>query len=74
MSAAQEELIRQHIKALATLFLMLDEDEAGRTGRDDIAVRLSKYCFVKIHVFDKPDTQPEHLSAEEVQRLLGGAR
>jgi DNA primase len=74
MSPAQEKLIQQQVTASGHVILMLDEDEAGKAGREDIAVRLSKYCFVKIHVFGKPDTQPEHLSREELQRLLGGAQ
>jgi DNA primase len=72
MSAAQEELIRKYTNAKSQVIVMLDEDEAGKAGRDDIACRLSKFCFVKMHTFDKPDAQPEHLSAEEVKQLLGG--
>ena len=34
--------------------------------------RGAKFCFVKVHQFDKPGTQPEHLSAEEVAQLFGG--
>jgi DNA primase len=72
MSAEQEELIRQHTNSVSQVIVALDEDEAGRAGREDITCRLSKFCFVKMLVFEKPGTQPEHLSAEEVQRLLGG--
>ena len=49
---------------------MLDEDEAGRAGREDIAVRLAKFVFVKVHTFDKEGRQPENLSAEEVAALF----
>jgi 5S rRNA maturation endonuclease (ribonuclease M5) len=73
MSAAQEELIRRHTDRTSQVIVMLDEDEAGKAGREDIAVRLAKFCFVKTHVFDQPGTQPEHLSAEEVHQVLGGA-
>jgi DNA primase len=73
MTAAQEELIRRNTNANSHVVVMFDEDEAGKAGRDDIATRLSKFCFVKVHVFDKPDMQPEHLSIEEVQDLIGGA-
>lgn len=69
MSPAQEELIRQHVKA-SHIIVMLDEDEAGQESREKIAGRLAKFAFVKVHVFDKPDMQPEHLSVAEVQRLL----
>jgi hypothetical protein len=49
---------------------MLDEDEAGRAGREDIAVRLARFVFVKVHTFDEDGKQPENLSPEEVSALL----
>ncbi len=70
MSAAQEELIRNHTDSRSQVIVMLDEDEAGITGRDDIAVRLAKFAFVTTHCFEKAGTQPEQLSAEEVAALL----
>ena len=70
MSATQEELIRQHAKPADHVVIMLDENEAGRAGRDDIACRLSKFCFVRVHEFDQPDMEPEHLSAEQIQQLF----
>ena len=70
MSAAQEELIRKHTDRKSQVIVMLDEDEAGRAGREDIAVRLAKFVFVKVHVFDQDGRQPENLSAEEVAALL----
>jgi len=73
LSATQEELIRKHTNRHSRVIVMLDEDEAGRTGREDIAVRLARFVFVKIHTFDQEDRQPEHLSAEEVAQLFGGA-
>ena len=73
MSAAQEALIKRHTDRNSQVVVMLDEDEAGKAGRDDIAVRLAKFCFVKTHVFDQPDMQPENLSADEVRQILGGA-
>jgi DNA primase len=73
MSAAQEELIRKHTDSKSQVIVMLDEDEAGHAGREDIAVRLAKFVFVKVHTFEKPDAQPDNLTAEEVQHLFGGA-
>jgi DNA primase len=70
MSAAQEELIKRHTDRNSQVIVMLDEDEAGKAGREDIAVRLAKFCFVKTHVFDQPDAQPDQLSAEEVAALF----
>ena len=73
MSAAQEELIRQHTNSQSHVIVMLDENEAGQAGREDIACRLSRFCFVRVHQFGQPDMEPEHLTPEEVQQLLGGA-
>ena len=73
MSAAQEELIRKHTDSRSQVIVVLDEDEAGQGGRDDIAVRLAKFVFVKVHTFEKPGAQPDNLTAEEVQQLFGGA-
>lgn len=70
MSAAQEELIRQQTNSHSQVIVLLDENEAGKAGREDIACRLAKFCFVRVHQFDQPDMEPEHLAAEEVQRLF----
>jgi DNA primase len=72
MSAAQEALIREHTNENSHVIVMLDEDEAGQAGRDDIACRLSKFCFVRVHEFQEPGTQPEQLSAEDLQEILEG--
>ena len=73
MSVAQEELIRQHTNSQSHVIVMLDENEAGKAGREDIACRLSKFCFVRVHQFDQPDMEPEHLTAEQVPELTGGS-
>jgi DNA primase len=72
MSATQEELIRQHTDCQSQVIVMLDEDEAGRAGREDIASRLSKFCFVKVHAFEQEGQQPEDLSKEDIIHLFGG--
>jgi 5S rRNA maturation endonuclease (ribonuclease M5) len=70
MSAAQEELIKRHTDRNSQVIVMLDEDEAGNSGREDIAVRLAKFCFVKTHVFEEAGAQPDQLSAEDVASLF----
>ena len=72
MSSAQEELIRKHTDPNSQVIVMLDEDEAGRAGREDIATRLSKFCFVKVHAFEQDGQQPEDLSLEDVNEIFGG--
>jgi DNA primase len=74
MSTAQEELIRQHTNGHSHIVVMLDENEAGIAGREDIACRLSKFCFVKVHTFDTPDDEPEHLFPEDLVEIMGGNR
>src|SRR5438094_698553 len=66
MSPAQEELIRKHTNRHSHVIIMLDEDEPGQVGREDIAVRLSKFCFVTINVLEKQNMQPEELTVEQV--------
>ncbi len=66
MSAAQEELIRRNTDRQSRIIVMLDEDEAGRLGREDTAVRLSRFAFVHVHVFGEEGKQPEQLTADEV--------
>jgi DNA primase len=74
MSAMQEELIKRHTDDRSHIIVMLDENEAGKAGREDIACRLSPYCFVKVHVFDTPDAEPEHLFPEDLVEILEGVR
>lgn len=71
MSAAQEELIRRHTHSQSQIIVMLDEDEAGRAGREDVALRLAGHCFVKVHAFEKEGAQPDDLTAEEAKALVG---
>jgi DNA primase len=70
LSAAQEELIKQHVSLKSQIVVMLDEDEAGRAGREDIAVRLSRFAFVRVHALEKEDMQPEHLKAADIANLV----
>ena len=70
MSGTQEELIKRHTDRNSQVIVMFDEDEAGRAGRDDIAMRLAKFVFVKVHTFDHDGQQPEALNAEEVKQLF----
>ena len=72
LSPAQEELIGKHTNSRSRVLVMLDEDDAGRAGRDEIARRLARFVFVKTHVFDAEGRQPENLTAEEVAGLYGG--
>jgi len=74
MSVMQEELIKRHTDDHSHIIVMLDENEAGKAGREDIACRLSPHCFVKVHVFDTPEAEPEHLFPEDLMEILEGFR
>lgn len=73
LSSAQEELIRRHTDQHSQVIVLLDEDDAGRAGREQLAVRLSRFVFVKTHVFEQEGRQPSDLSAEEAHAICGGA-
>ena len=70
LSPAQEELIRRHTATNSQVIVMLDEDAAGQAGRPEIASRLARFCFVRIHAFEQPGRQPDQLSAAEVAQLI----
>jgi DNA primase len=74
MSATQEEVIRRHTNNSSQVIVMLDENEAGIAGREDIALRLSKFCFVRVIQFEQPDTEPEHLSDNELADIVEGLK
>ncbi len=66
MSYAQEELLRKHSDQIGRVIVMLDEDEAGCAARADIAARLARFAYVRIHSFEKEGMQPEDLSQEQI--------
>lgn len=70
LSPAQEELIRTHTNAASQILVMLDEDEAGQRGRDDIARRLARFAFTKVHAFERPGAQPDQMTAQEVHQVF----
>lgn len=71
MSPAQEELIKKHTNRASQVIVMLDEDEAGRSGREAVAIKVAHWAFVHVHIFPEEGAQPEHLTAEEVADVLG---
>lgn len=74
MSPTQEEMIRQHTNSQSQVIVMLDENEAGIIGREDIVCRLSKFCFVRAHQFDRPDMEPEYLTDDELADIVEGLK
>ena len=70
MSAAQEDLIRRHTDQHSQILVMLDEDDAGHSARDEIAARLAKFAYVRIHAFEEEGFQPEHLTAKQLTGIF----
>lgn len=70
LSAAQEALIQQHVDPQGHIVVMLDEDDAGRAARGEIAARLARFAFVRIHAFENEGQQPEHLRADELSAVV----
>ena len=73
LSHAQEELIAAHLQPGDHIILMLDEDDAGRAGREYALQRLATRAFVKVFGYGREGQQPTDLSAEELQSLTGDA-
>ncbi len=69
LSTAQEALLREHLTTASPVIVMLDEDDAGRRGRDDIAARLAPFAFVRVHRFEEEGAQPDQLTADEIRAL-----
>lgn len=67
MSAAQEELIRDHF---AHVVVMLDGDDAGRGASETIADRLRSVIYQVDVVTLTDGMQPDQLSHDELHRLL----
>ena len=70
LSPAQEESVVKHTNSESRIVLMLDEDDAGRIGREQALQRLAAKTFVKVFKFPKKGQQPDQLSAEEIHELL----
>ena len=72
LSPAQEELLIRHSTVNSSVLVMLDEDDAGRFGREQMMLRLCPKLFVRVFHFDTEGGQPEHLTEEDVFELTGG--
>jgi DNA primase len=82
MSEEQEALIVSTVGPEGKATLMLDEDEAGRNGRDGICKdrehkpgalqRLASQVYVKAINLGEEGRQPDSLSEEEITRAIRG--
>lgn len=70
LSAAQEEALVAASEGRSGIILMLDEDEAGRAGRDKALTRLARKLFVRVAALPEEGFQPDHLSESDLHALL----
>ncbi len=68
LSEWQEELL---LKYTDKVTLLLDNNKAGQEATDKINQRLSGICFVKTPQYPENVDQPERLSKEQLQDMLG---
>lgn len=76
LSVTQEELIVQTVGPQGRVILWFDSDEAGNKGCAEAKARLKQSVSVSVIRTETEGTQPDQLSAEQVQRLIrehGGA-
>lgn len=71
LADAQEALLLLHLPAGTQVVLLLDEDDAGRAGRQECLLRLARTFYVRVESFPEEGRQPEHLTAEKLTALLG---
>ena len=69
LSPVQAALIQRVVTSEDRIVVMLDEDDAGRAGRDKVVVRLALHCFVSTHQFAREDEQPDALTTEQLSHL-----
>jgi len=69
LSDQQAAVIQSAVSRDERVIVMLDEDDAGRAGREKIASRLALHCFVRTHQFAQEDQQPDSLTAEVLKQI-----
>jgi DNA primase len=69
LSATQEELVTRATTQHTRAIVMLDEDEAGQTGRLKVLNRLALKMFVQVFRFEHEAQQPDTLTSEQREEL-----
>jgi len=70
LSNAQEDQIAQCVGSKGQIALMLDEDEAGISAREEALRRFASRAFVRVVELKNFGRQPDELSDEQLQELL----
>lgn len=71
MSEEQEKLIVETVDENGKVALMFDEDEAGRSGSEDVLGRLVSQVYLKQIRLGEEGLQPDSVSKEKLKELLG---
>ena len=69
LSATHERLLTEAGQR-SGIKLLLDEDDAGRTGRAKALLRLATKVFVRVVPLPREGAQPDHLTEDELKSLL----
>jgi len=70
LSSAQEEQIAECVGSRGQIALMLDEDEAGISAREEALRRFASRSFVRVVELKDFGRQPDELSDAQLQELL----
>lgn len=70
LSEPQADLLIKLTGGSGRMLLLFDEDDAGREGRAKALTRLAPHVYVKVVSCGPEGSQPDQLSAEELQTLL----
>ncbi len=70
LSEPQAQLLTSLVGSYGRILLLFDEDNAGREGRAKTLTRLAPHAYVKARPCGPEGTQPDHLSAEQLRKLV----
>ena len=70
MSPRQYEHIKKLVSPDDHIILILDEDKAGREGREKIIPELAKIAYVKSVLLEQENTSPDNLSSDILSQLI----
>jgi DNA primase len=70
LSEAQKTALVHLTGSAGRILLLLDEDEAGRKGREDALLRLAPHVFVRVISCGAAGMQPDQMTPESLSKLL----
>jgi hypothetical protein len=70
MSPTQEKLIRESTNFQSCVLVMLNGKQRRLGSPQQIASRLSKFCYARVYQFKKPGFTTKDLTAKEIEALF----